>query len=160
MTQSYRALEKWQPVATILTPSERRGISFYGQGRKKEKNMGKRILICDDADLMRYVLKEILTEAGYEIVGLAKDGEEGLVMYEETEPDLVIVDITMPKVDGLEVMKKIKDKSPDFPVVICSASGQPNMVVDALKAGADDFIIKPFHGKRVLEVVEGVIGTP
>lgn len=120
--------------------------------------MNKKILICDDAELMRRVLKDILTGAGYTISGVAEDGEKACEIYKTQKPDLVIMDINMPKKDGLETLKEIKEMNQDASVVICSAMNQPKTVMEMLKAGASDFIIKPFQAKRVLEVVESIIG--
>lgn len=115
--------------------------------------MAKRILITDDALFMRVTLKNILTQNGYEVVGEAQNGAEAVKLYGELKPDLVTMDITMPEMDGLEALKKIKEADPGATVVMCTAMGQKNMVVEAIQNGAKDFIVKPFQPERVLEAV-------
>ncbi|MEZ5163964.1 MAG: response regulator [Fimbriimonadaceae bacterium] len=106
--------------------------------------MAKRILITDDALFMRVTLKNILTQNGYEVVGEAQNGAEAVKLYGELKPDLVTMDITMPEMDGLEALKKIKESDPGATIVMCTAMGQKNMVVEAIQSGAKDFIVKPF----------------
>lgn len=113
--------------------------------------MGKRILIVDDAMFMRMMLKNILTKNGYEVCGEAADGQEAIDKYIELRPDLVLLDITMPKMDGITALKEIKHIDPQAVVVMCSAMGQQAMVIDAIQGGAIDFIVKPFQEDRVLE---------
>lgn len=115
--------------------------------------MAKRILITDDALFMRVTLKNILTQNGYEVVGEAQNGAEAVKLYQELKPDLVTMDITMPEMDGLEALKKIKAIDSGANVVMCTAMGQKNMVVEAIQSGAKDFIVKPFQPERVLEAV-------
>lgn len=122
--------------------------------------MGKQIVVCDDAEFMRVALRDILTKEGYEVAGIAKDGLEACQLYKEINPDLLIVDITMPKMDGVETLTEIRKIDKDAAVVMCSAQNQPQTIINALQAGASDFIIKPFQPKRVLEVVRSVIGRP
>lgn len=122
--------------------------------------MSKRIVICDDAELIKTVLKDILTRAGYEIVGIGSNGEEACSLYREQQPDLLIVDINMPTMDGVETLAEVKKMDKNASVVICSSSRNPKVVMDLLKAGASDFIIKPFQPRRVLEVVNSIIGMP
>lgn len=116
--------------------------------------MSKKILIVDDAAFMRMMIKDILTKNGYEIVGEAQDGREAVEKYKELEPDLVTMDITMPEMDGITALKEIKQIDPDAVVIMCSAMGQQAMVIDAIQAGAKDFIVKPFQADRVLEAIE------
>lgn len=113
----------------------------------------KRVLIADDAMFMRTMLKDILTKNGYEIAGEAGNGKEAYERYESLKPDIVTMDITMPEVDGIEGLKLIKAKYPDAHVVMCSAMGQKAMVLDAIQAGACDFIVKPFQPDRVIEAL-------
>jgi two-component system chemotaxis response regulator CheY len=115
--------------------------------------MAKRILITDDALFMRVTLKKILTENGYEVVGEAQNGQEAVDMYQSLKPDLVTMDITMPEMDGLTALKTIRVIDPNAKIVMCTAMGQKNMVVEAIQAGAKDFIVKPFQPDRVLEAV-------
>ncbi|MBE3595459.1 MAG: response regulator [Hydrogenibacillus sp.] len=120
--------------------------------------MAKRILVVDDAAFMRMMLKDILTKNGYEVVGEAPDGEKAVDMYKELNPDLVTMDITMPEKDGISALKEIKSLDPSAKVIMCSAMGQQAMVIEAIQAGAKDFIVKPFQADRVLEAVRKAIG--
>lgn len=110
-----------------------------------------RVLITDDAAFMRMMLKDILAKNGHEVVAEAGDGIEMLQKYDETMPDIVILDITMPNMDGLVALKELRKKHPNANVVMCSAMGQQSMVIDAIKSGAKDFIVKPFQAERVVE---------
>lgn len=112
-----------------------------------------RILIVDDAHFMRMMLKDILTKAGHEVVGEAEDGKVAVERYKELMPDLVTMDITMPNVNGIEAVKLIRAYDPRARVIMCSAMGQQAMVIDAIQAGARDFIVKPFQRDRVLEAI-------
>ncbi|MBO8171007.1 MAG: response regulator [Bacillaceae bacterium] len=116
--------------------------------------MAQKILITDDAAFMRMMIKEILTKNGYEVVGEAADGAQAVEMYKELQPDLVTMDITMPEMDGITALKEIKKIDPNARVVMCSAMGQQAMVIDAIQAGAKDFIVKPFQADRVLEAIK------
>ena len=120
--------------------------------------MGKNILICDDAAFMRMMIKDILSKNGYNIVGEAENGLVAIDKYVETNPDLVLMDITMPEMDGINALKKIKEKDPNASVIMCSAMGQQAMVIESIQAGAKDFIVKPFQADRVLEAVKKVVG--
>ena len=120
--------------------------------------MGKSILICDDAAFMRMMLKDILVKEGYEVVGEAENGAKAVEKYKEVTPDLVTMDITMPEMDGISALKNIRSIDSNAKVVMCSAMGQQAMVIEAIQAGARDFIVKPFQADRVLEAVKKVIG--
>ncbi|MGG3495387.1 response regulator [Peribacillus simplex] len=115
--------------------------------------MANRILIVDDAAFMRMMIKDILSKNGFEIVGEASDGAQAVDKYKETLPDLVTMDITMPEMDGITALKEIKKVNPQAKVIMCSAMGQQAMVIDAIQAGAKDFIVKPFQADRVLEAI-------
>lgn len=115
--------------------------------------MGKKVLIVDDAAFMRMMIKDILGKNGFEIVGEASDGVQAIEKYKELTPDLVTMDITMPEMDGIAALKEIKTINPDSIIIMCSAMGQQAMVIDAIQAGAKDFIVKPFQEERVLEAV-------
>ncbi|HKM38849.1 MAG TPA: response regulator [bacterium] len=115
--------------------------------------MSNRILIVDDAAFMRMMLKDILTKSGYDIAGEAPNGVLAIERYRETQPDLVTMDITMPEMDGITAVKKIRKLDPEARIVMCSAMGQQAMVIEAIQAGARDFIVKPFQPERVLEAV-------
>ena len=120
--------------------------------------MAKSILICDDAAFMRMMIKDILVKNGYNIAGEAENGLKAVEKYNETKPDLVLMDITMPEMDGIQALKKIKAADPNASVVMCSAMGQQAMVIESIQAGARDFIVKPFQAERVIEAVKKVIG--
>jgi len=112
------------------------------------------VLIADDAAFMRMMLKNVLTEAGYEIVGEAENGAVAVAKHRELKPDLTTMDITMPEMDGLAALKEIRSADPSARVVMCSAMGQQSMVIESIQAGAKDFIVKPFQPDRVLEAVQ------
>ncbi|MCQ2537196.1 MAG: response regulator [Lachnospiraceae bacterium] len=120
--------------------------------------MAKNILICDDAAFMRMMIKDILTKNGYEIAGEAENGAIAVDKYSETKPDLVMMDITMPELDGIGALKAIRAKDSSANIIMCSAMGQQAMVIESIQAGAKDFIVKPFQADRVLEAVRKVIG--
>ena len=124
--------------------------------------MAKKILLVDDAKFMREMIKSILTQNGYsaEDVYQAEDGADGVAKFNELNPDLVLMDITMPNMDGLEALKTIKSQHPSATIVMCSAMGQEAMVMDAIKSGAKDFIVKPFKPDRVLKTVTSILGAP
>ena len=117
-----------------------------------------KILIVDDAAFMRMMIKDILTKNGYEVVAEAANGVEAVELYKSHQPDLVTMDITMPEMDGIEAVKQIKAVNPAAKVIMCSAMGQQSLVMDAIKAGANDFIVKPFQADRVLEAVKKIVG--
>ncbi|MBR6329237.1 MAG: response regulator [Lachnospiraceae bacterium] len=120
--------------------------------------MAKNILICDDAAFMRMMIKDILTKNGYNVVGEAENGAKAVEKYNELKPDLVLMDITMPEMDGIQALKKIKEGDSGAMVIMCSAMGQQAMVIEAIQGGAKDFIVKPFQAERVLEAVKKVVG--
>lgn len=117
------------------------------------KKMAKTVLIVDDAAFMRMMIKDILEKNGYDVVGEAENGNIAVEKYKELEPDLVTMDITMPEKDGITALKEIKELNADATVIMCSAMGQQAMVIDAIQAGAKDFIVKPFQAERVVEAV-------
>ncbi|ADY54967.1 response regulator receiver protein [Syntrophobotulus glycolicus DSM 8271] len=115
--------------------------------------MSHKVLLVDDAAFMRMMLKDILSNNGYQIVGEAENGAVAIEKYAELKPDIVIMDITMPEMDGLQAIKEIKAKDPQAKVIMCSAMGQQGMVIEAIQSGAKDFVVKPFQPDRVLEAV-------
>ena len=119
--------------------------------------MAKGVLIVDDAAFMRMMIKDILSKNGYQIVGEAENGIKAVEKYAELKPDLVIMDITMPEMDGIEAVKRIRAVDSGATIVMCSAMGQQAMVIEAIQAGAKDFIVKPFQPERVLEAVNKVL---
>ncbi len=120
-------------------------------------NMAKRILISDDALFMRSMLRDILTDAGYEVCGEAANGEESLNLYKELKPDLVTMDVVMPKMNGIETVKAIIDYDPKAKILMCTGMGHQAMVTEALMSGAKDFVVKPFHPSRVLEALNKIL---
>ena len=120
--------------------------------------MAKRILIVDDAAFMRAMIKDILTKNGYEIAGEARNGQEAFEKYKELHPDIVTMDITMPEVDGVTAVRMIKEYDKTANIIMCSAMGQQSMVMLALKAGARDYIVKPFVGNRVIDAIKKTLG--
>lgn len=117
-----------------------------------------KILLVDDAAFMRKVIKDTLTKNGYTDLYEAVDGADAVEKFTEINPDLVIMDITMPNMDGLQALKKIKEADAGAKVVMCTAMGQESMVVDAIKSGARDFIVKPFNSERIVQTVNAVLG--
>lgn len=113
----------------------------------------QKILICDDATFMRTMLKDILSKHGYEVIGEAANGQEAVSQYKNLKPDIVTMDITMPDMNGIDATRAIKAFDPRAKIIMCSAMGQQAMVMDAIKAGAKDFIVKPFQVEKVLEAV-------
>jgi len=118
----------------------------------------KTILLVDDAAFMRMMIKDILTKNGYNVVGEAENGLKAVEKFKELTPGLVIMDITMPEMDGISAVKAIKAINPGARIIMCSAMGQQAMVIESIQAGARDFIVKPFQADRVLEAVKKVIG--
>lgn len=118
--------------------------------------MGKRVLIVDDAAFMRMMIKNIIIKSGYEVAGEAENGNVAFELYRELKPDIVTMDITMPEADGIEGIKKIIAFDPKAKIIVCSAMGQQSLVLEAIQAGAKDFIVKPFQQERLLQALERV----
>lgn len=117
-----------------------------------------KVLIVDDAAFMRMMIKDILEKNGFEVIGEANNGIKAVELYKKERPDVVTMDITMPDMDGIEAVKAIKIFDPTAKVIMCSAMGQQSMVMDAIRAGAKDFIVKPFQADRVIEAIKKVVG--
>jgi len=115
--------------------------------------VGYTVMLVDDAAFMRMMLKDILGNNGYQIVGEAENGMVAVEKHAELKPDITIMDITMPEMDGLQAVKEIRSKDPQAKVIMCSAMGQQAMVIEAIQSGAKDFVVKPFQAERVLEAV-------
>ena len=120
--------------------------------------MSKRVLVVDDAAFMRMMIKDILSKNGYEIAGEAENGLKAIEKYKELAPDLVLMDISMPEMNGIDAVRNIKAIDSSAKIVMCSAMGQQAMVIESIQAGAKDFIVKPFQADRVLEAVRKVVG--
>ena len=116
-----------------------------------------KILVVDAAGFMRKMVQTHLSKAGYDEVIEGDDGQQAIELYEEEKPDLVIMDITMPNMDGIEALRQIKQTDPGAKVVMCSAMGQESMVLEAIKLGALDFIVKPFKQDRIIQTVSKVL---
>jgi two-component system, chemotaxis family, chemotaxis protein CheY len=119
--------------------------------------MASRVLIVDDAAFMRMMIKDILEKNGFQVIGEANNGLKAVELYKKEKPDIVTMDITMPDMDGIEAVKAIRAFDPAAKVIMCSAMGQQTMVMDAIRAGARDFIVKPFQPDRVLEAIRKVL---
>ena len=120
--------------------------------------MGKKIMLVDDAAFMRMMIKDTLQKNGYTEIVEAGNGEQALATYAAEKPDLVLMDITMPVMDGLEALRRLREMDSSARVVMCSAMGQETMVVDALKLGAKDFIVTPFKPDRIMKTVNSILG--
>lgn len=120
----------------------------------KEEMMAPTVLIVDDALFMRMMIRDILSKDGFDVVAEAENGVEAVERFKEVRPDLVTMDIVMPEMDGIEAVKQIMKIDPNAKILMCSAMGQQPLVVEALEAGAKDFIIKPFQPSKVIEAVE------
>jgi two-component system, chemotaxis family, chemotaxis protein CheY len=115
------------------------------------------VLICDDAIFMRTLVRDILLQAGFEVIGEAETGVEAVAKYQQLHPDLVTMDIVMPDMGGIDAVRQICKADPDARILMCSAMGQQALVVEAIQAGAKDFVVKPFQPSRVLEAVQRVL---
>lgn len=121
--------------------------------------MGQRVLIVDDSAFMRKMLGDIFTEAGYEIAGEAADGKDTVERYLAVKPDLVTMDIVMPEVNGIEAVKQLMREDPKAKVIIVSAMGQQSLVKEAIQAGAQGFVVKPFKPEKVIDEARRVLGA-
>ena len=121
--------------------------------------MAHKVLIVDDAAFMRMMIKDFLSkEEDFEVVGEAENGLVAVEKFKDLQPDVVTLDITMPEMDGLDALKKIRDIDSGAKIVMCSAMGQQAMVLEAIKNGAKDFVVKPFQGPRVIEALRKALG--
>jgi two-component system chemotaxis response regulator CheY len=112
--------------------------------------MAVNVLIVDDLTFIKIVLRDIIEKAGFRVVGEASNGEQAITMYQDTRPDVVLMDITMPGMDGLTALRRIREIDDAARVIICSALGQQQLIVQAIQLGAKDFIVKPFQPRRVV----------
>jgi two-component system, chemotaxis family, chemotaxis protein CheY len=119
--------------------------------------MDKKIMLVDDAAFMRMMIKDTLSKNGFTNIVEANNGQVAVTNYPVEKPDLVIMDITMPVMDGLEALRQIRGQDPGANIIMCSAMGQETMVVDALKQGAKDFIVKPFKADRIMKTVKSIL---
>jgi two-component system chemotaxis response regulator CheY len=116
------------------------------------------VLVCDDAIFMRTMISDILTQAGYQVVGEAETGAQAVERYQQLKPDLVTMDIVMPDMGGIDAVRAIMKLDPNAKILMCSAMGQQALVIEAIQAGAKDFVVKPFQPSRVLEAVQRILG--
>jgi len=116
--------------------------------------MGIDVLIADDLKFIKLVLRELVEKAGFRVVGEASNGQEAVELYKDRHPDVVLMDITMPKMDGLTALKQILKIDPQAKIIMCSALGQQSLIVQALQLGAKDFIVKPFREERVIAAIK------
>lgn len=119
--------------------------------------MEPKVLIVDDAAFMRMIIRDVISKNGYQVVAEAENGAEAIELYGEHIPDLVIMDITMPVMDGIEAVRQIMKNDGNARIVMCSAMGQQSMVIESIKAGAKDFIVKPFQAERIVEALKKVM---
>lgn len=120
--------------------------------------MSQTVLVCDDAIFMRTMISDILSQAGFDVIGEAETGVQAVERFKELKPDLVTMDIVMPDMGGIDAVREIMKSDPNAKVLMCSAMGQQALVVEAIQAGAKDFVVKPFQPSRVLEAVQRVLG--
>ena len=120
--------------------------------------MSHTVLVCDDAIFMRTMISDILQQSGFEVVGEAETGVEAVAQYRKLKPDLVTMDIVMPDMGGIDAVREITKFDPNARILMCSAMGQQALVVEAIQAGAKDFVVKPIQPSRVLEAVQRVLG--
>jgi two-component system, chemotaxis family, chemotaxis protein CheY len=116
-----------------------------------------RVLVVDDAKFMRHMIKNILVQMGWEVVGEAADGEEAVSMFNDLKPDVVTLDIVMPKASGIDALKAIRTSDPNAKCVMISAIDQREPLMEALKLGAADYVVKPFEKERVEEAMQRVV---
>ena len=121
--------------------------------------MAKRVLVVDDAIFMRNMIRDIFAGSGFEVVGEASNGVEAVDKYQKLKPDITTMDIVMPFKSGIEATREIVKQDPKAVVIMCSALGQESLVMEAIEAGASDFIVKPFKADDVLAVVKKVLGN-
>jgi len=119
--------------------------------------MAIKVLIVDDLAFIKIVLRDILEKSGFRVIGEASNGEEAIRLYVEKRPDVVLMDITMPGMDGLTALRRIREADPAARVIICSALGQQKLIVQAIQLGAKDFIVKPFQPMRIVTALKKVL---
>jgi two-component system chemotaxis response regulator CheY len=130
-----------------------------GSQRKETQShmAGKKVLIVDDAVVMRMMIKNILSKSGYDIVGEAENGLQAVEKYKALQPDIVTMDMVMPDMDGIAAVKAIVAEYPQAKIIMCTSMGQQALVVEAIQAGAKSFITKPFQPPKIVEAIEKVL---
>jgi two-component system chemotaxis response regulator CheY len=119
--------------------------------------MGINVLIADDLTFIKLVLRDLVEKAGFRVVAEASNGKQAIELYKDKRPDIVLMDITMPELDGLQALKKILEYDPQAKIIMCSALGQQTLIVQALQLGAKDFIVKPFREERVVAAIKKIL---
>lgn len=119
--------------------------------------MQARIMVVDDAAFMRELLKNMLVTSGFEVVAEGCNGVQAVHLYKRVKPDLVIMDITMPEMNGIDALEGIREHDPQAKVIMCSAMGQKKFVIEAIKSGAKDFIVKPFNKDRITDAIKNIL---
>ena len=143
----------------MLFPRDNRVLRQAAAAEREGETMPARVLIVDDALFMRTMLRNIFVESGFEVVGEAGNGNDAVEKYRALVPDLTTMDIVMPEKNGIEALKLIMAFDPRARVVMCSALGQESLIIEALEAGARDFIVKPFKPAKVVEVAQKVLAA-
>ncbi len=133
-------------------------ICFRTCSLNREVTVSHTVLVCDDAIFMRTMISDILQQSGFDVIGEAETGVEAVAQYRKLKPDLVTMDIVMPDMGGIDAVREITKFDPNARILMCSAMGQQALVVEAIQAGAKDFVVKPFQPSRVLEAVQRVLG--
>ena len=152
------AWDVWRPRSSLCWTLPRyRGRSLRDLALLGEASVSQSVLICDDAIFMRTMLADILQQAGFDVVGEAETGSQAVARYRELRPDLVTMDIVMPDMGGIDAVREITKLDPAARILMCSAMGQQALVIEAIQAGAKDFVVKPFQPSRVLEAIQRVL---
>lgn len=116
--------------------------------------MAINVAIVDDLAFIKLVLRDLIEKAGFRVVGEASNGEEAIELFQDKRPDVLLLDITMPKMDGITALKKLLEIDPKANIIMCSALGQQQLIVEAIQLGAKDFIVKPFRPERVISSIK------
>lgn len=116
--------------------------------------MAVNVAIVDDLAFIKLVLRDLIEKAGFRVVGEASNGEEAIELFQDKRPDVLLLDITMPKMDGITTLKKLLEIDPKANIIMCSALGQQRLIVEAIQLGAKDFIVKPFRPERVISSIK------
>ena len=120
--------------------------------------MGAKVLIVDDLAFIKLIIRDTLEKTGFDVVGEASNGLEAVELYRRLKPDIVLMDITMPRMDGIQALQEIMKSDSQARVIMCSALGQQKLIIQSIQLGAKDFIVKPFQADRVIEAVQKVVG--
>ncbi len=119
--------------------------------------MGAKVLIVDDLAFIKLIIRDTLEKRGFEVAGEASNGIEAVELYMKLKPDIVLMDITMPRMDGIQALSKIMSFDPNAKIIMCSALGQQKLIIQAIQLGAKDFIVKPFKPERIIGAIKKVL---